>query len=82
MRSTMPWVMRMTRTRGDRLRDVIFLTTLSVPHDAQNQVLQVGNPVLFPPLYSDAIVSQVLDELGLNLSDELSGKKTFLVRLS
>ncbi len=26
--------------------------------------------------FSDAIVSQVLDELGLNLSDELSSKKT------
>lgn len=26
-------------------------------------------------MYSDAIVSQVLDELGLNLSDELSSKK-------
>lgn len=26
-------------------------------------------------MHSDAIVSQVLDELGLNLSDELSGKK-------
>lgn len=27
-------------------------------------------------ILSDAIVSQVLDELGLNLSDELSSKKT------
>ena len=29
-------------------------------------------------MYSDAIVSQVLDELGLNLSDELSSKKTLV----
>lgn len=28
---------------------------------------------------SDAIVSQVLDELGLNLSDELSSKKTSIL---
>lgn len=38
-----------------------------------------GRLLIYPPclcfLHSDAIVSQVLDELGLNLSDELSSKK-------
>lgn len=38
-----------------------------------------GRLLIYSPclcfLHSDAIVSQVLDELGLNLSDELSSKK-------
>ena len=37
--------------------------------------------IVFCFMYSDAIVSQVLDELGLNLSDELSSKKNIIVFL-
>jgi hypothetical protein len=41
-------------------------------HQKLGKSLSIAN--FLPYFFSDAIVSQVLDELGLQLTDQLSGK--------
>lgn len=87
-----PWVTRTTRMRGEivdahldkqYLMDIFDLRATTGPNpslgwdkpELQN-VLNLN--ACLGLVCSDAIVSQVLDELGLNMSDELSSKKIAL----
>lgn len=67
--STMPWATKKTRKRGESFgtcyRNFIYVCI-------ENYINRVFECVFY---CSDAIVNQVLDELGLQLADDLSGLK-------
>lgn len=60
MLSMMQWVMMPMKKKGKRIFESVRYT-------------RIGFYYFFPKLPSDQIVTQVLDELGLQLNDQLSG---------